>query len=158
MFSLQNKCAFIIQRAWRRLKLKRLEFQVIWYSNNSIISVIHGKFNHLILWSDFRFQIDCKGREFFVFENTSCYTPRQSGFWVGCVDALKLPKRCEKVAAIRRWALWGGCSSWDEGIVGMWRLLKGNRCWENSRYKERTIFKTLAAAVLQKKNIPLIYT
>ena len=29
--------------------------QVIWYSNNSMITVIHGKFNHLILWSEFNY-------------------------------------------------------------------------------------------------------
>ena len=51
--SLQNECASIIQRAWRRLISKRLEFQVIWYSNDSIITVLHGKLNHFISWSDF---------------------------------------------------------------------------------------------------------
>ena len=89
---------------------------------------------------------------------THLLAPRQSGFWIGCLDALKLPKRCEKVAVIRRWALGGGSYSWEKDIVGMWRLLKVNRCWESSRCKEKTIFKTLAAAVPQKKNRPLIST
>ena len=89
--------------------------------------------------------------ENFLSLKTHLLAPRQSGFWIGCLDALKLPKRCEKVAVIRRWALWGGCCSWDEGIVGMWRLLKVNRCWESSRCREKTIFKTLGAAVPQKK-------
>ena len=83
--------------------------------------------------------------------HTSCYTLRQSGFWIGCLDALKLPKRCEKVAVIRRWALGGGSYSWEKDIVGMWRLLKVNRCWESSRCREKTIFKTLAAAVPLEK-------
>ncbi|XP_066026424.1 abnormal spindle-like microcephaly-associated protein homolog [Pocillopora verrucosa] len=39
----QNKCAFIIQRAWRRLKLKRLEFQ------NECASIIQRAWRRLKL-------------------------------------------------------------------------------------------------------------
>ena len=58
---------------------------------------------------------------------------------------------CEKVAFIRRRALSGGRRSGEEVIVRMWRLLKVNRCWESSRCREKTIFKTLAAAVPLEK-------
>ena len=45
----------------------------------------------------------------------------------------------------------GGSYSWEKDIVGMWRLLKVNRCWESSHCREKTVFKTLGAAVPQKK-------
>ena len=153
LFSWQIEAVKLIQKAWRKHRRTR---RVIIFSHNILyfsyfICSPCSTSTFLITKTQ---KIDCKGREIFVFENTSCYTPRQSGFWVGCVDALKLPKRCEKVAAIRRWALWGGCSSWDEGIVGMWRLLKGNIYYEREKGTHETgLSGNVVASLFPSHNI-----